>query len=135
MRVFWKLYLARKTWKRRIALIIEDIIDNTKNSQEKTDEDSKVQCLIAQLNERINVESKEEGFNLTGPTVERILQSSLENHWPTLKMSNHKKILEKSLNDIKFYVPKKCSLCSKKDICYKDQDDEDEQISSMVTLI
>ena len=131
---FWDWYTTRKTWKRRITLIIEDIIDNTKNSSEKADEDSKVLDLIAQLNDRIYIESKEEGFNLTESTVRGILQSSRENHWPTLKMSNHKRIIKGSFNDIEFFVPKKCSLCSKKKKFDNDQDD-DEKISSMATLI
>ena len=118
------------TWKRRIELIIKDIILTSKSTLEKTDEESKVQDLIAHLNDRIFIESKESGFNLTEKTVKAILQKSLENNWPTLKMANHQRIIKDCFNDIEFYKPKKCMLC-----CKRKYHDTDSKTESLATLL
>ena len=98
--LFIEWFMNRKTWKKRMTLIYNDLIHKVKDNSQPNEENSSVNELIELINQRTLLESQEEGFNLKKKVLLGILRSCLENEWPTLTFSNHNKILDQSFANL-----------------------------------
>ena len=113
--------IAGNPWKKRMELIYEEKIKRAKAGSDEESETPRVNKLIEEIKERTRIESEEDGFDLDIPTLRRILEECLNNLWPTLLKKNHKRLLEKSFENIQATEDKNVILSSLDDTRIREQ--------------
>lgn len=123
----WVWWSARSANIANMTVAFREIIAEIKKEYDGDYKDSTFK-IINKVQDRLLKESEYYKFNTTRGEAESALNDAIKEEWPTLLPSLKENITQKSLDDIKFRKPCKCSKCKKEN----KSDNEDELTGTLL---